>query len=91
MTNTYQLNYVLQIDKILIVSLNQDKAAIKLTQKLRKQGKNTTLFYGKPSKALEYANSYKIKKVIFVGEKEVKLKKFKIKDMRTGREKFEKL
>jgi histidyl-tRNA synthetase len=84
-------NIVLQIDKILIVSLNQDKAAIKLTQKLRKQGKNTTLFYGKPSKALEYANSYKIKKVIFVGEKEVKLKKFKIKDMRTGREKFEKL
>jgi|TARA_Y100000034_G_scaffold135819_1_gene209307 histidyl-tRNA synthetase len=84
-------NIVLQIDKILIVSLNQDKAAIKLTQKLRKQGKNTTIFYGKPSKALEYANSYKIKKVIFVGEKEVKLKKFKIKNMKTGREKFEKL
>jgi histidyl-tRNA synthetase len=44
------------------------------------------MFYGKPSKALDYANAYKINKVIFVGEKEVKKKKFKIKDMESGKE-----
>ena len=84
-------NIILQIDKILIVSLNQDKAAIQLAKKLRKQGKNTTIFYGKPSKALEYANSYRMKKVIFVGAKEVKARKFKVKIMKTGRESFLKI
>ncbi|MBN1639443.1 MAG: hypothetical protein JW866_10775 [Ignavibacteriales bacterium] len=44
------------------------------------------MFYGKPSKGLEYANSYKIKKVVFVGDKEVKAKKFKVKDMESGKE-----
>jgi len=73
-------------EKYLIISLEQDKEAIKLTQKLRNKGKLVTLQYGKPSKALEYANSYNIQKVIFVGEKEVKSKKFKIKDMKTGKE-----
>ncbi len=78
-------------EKFLIISLNQDKKAINLVQKMRKQGKNTVLFYGKPSKALEYANSYKINKVIFVGKEEIKKKKFKIKDMKTGKETYEKL
>ena len=77
-------------EKILIISLNQDKKAIKLAQKLRKEGKNITMFYGKPSKALEYANSYKIQKVIFIGKEEVKKGKFKIKDMGTGKENYEK-
>ena len=66
-------------EKILVISLNQDKEAIKLTQKLRKQDKNVALFYGKPSKALEYANSYKIQKVIIVGKEEIKNNNFKIK------------
>ena len=71
-------------EKILVISLNQDKEAIKISQQLRKQGKNVSMFYGKPSRALEYANAYKIQKVIFVGEKEIKNKKFKIKDMTSG-------
>ena len=74
-------------DKFLVVSLNQDRQAIKLAQKLRNQGKIVSLFYGKPSKALEYANSYKINKVVFVGSKDLKKKLFKIKDMKTGKEK----
>ena len=74
-----------EIEKYLIVSLGEDKKAIDLAKKLRIQGKNVSVFYGKPSKALEYANSYKIKKVIFVGEKEVKEKVFRIKNMITGR------
>lgn len=74
-------------DKYLIVSLNKDLQAIKLAQKLRKQGKRVSMFYGKPSKALDYANSYKLNKVVFVGSKELKEKIFKIKDMDTGKEK----
>ena len=74
-------------EKFLVVSLNQDRQAIKIAQKLRKKGKIVSLFYGKPSKALEYANSYKINKVVFVGTKELKKKLFKVKDMKTGKEK----
>ena len=73
-------------EKYLIVSLSEDKKSIELAQKLRSSGKTVTIIYGKPSKALDYANSYKINKVIFVGEKEVKEKKFKVKDMLTGKE-----
>ncbi len=80
----------IQLPKIqyMIISINQDKAAIKIAQELRAGGKSTILFYGKPSKALEYANSLGIEKVIFVGEKEVKSKKFKVKDMKDGKEKI---
>jgi histidyl-tRNA synthetase len=74
-------------NKILIVSLNEDKQAIKIANKLRKLGNVVSIFYGKPSKALEYANSYKFNQTIFVGAKEVKQKKFKVKDMKTGKEK----
>lgn len=84
-------NIAINIDKVLVVSLNQDRKAIELAKKLRKQGKNASIFYGKPSKALEYANSYGIKRVIIVGTKEVKIKKFIIKDMKTGKEKILKI
>ena len=73
-------------EKILVISLEQDKEAIKLAQDLRAKGKSVTLCYGKPSKSLEYANSCEIEKVIFVGSKEIKEKKFKIKDMKSGKE-----
>ena len=73
-------------EKTLIISLNQDKEAINLAKKLRNKGKSCMIYYGKPSKALDYANSYNFQKVIFVGGKEVKAKKFMIKDMKTGKE-----
>jgi len=82
---------LININRILIVSLNQDKKAIALAKKLRKSGKNTSVYFGKPSKALEYANSCGIKKVIFVGSKEIKVKRFKIKNMKTGKETLLKL
>lgn len=77
---------VISFDKILVVSLNKDKESIILAQKLREKEKIVSVYYGKPSKALEYANSYGFKKVIFVGEKEVKVKKFKMKNMDSGKE-----
>ena len=79
---------IVDIEKYLIVSLNQDKKAIQVARQLRAKGKNTSVYFGKPSKALEYANSYGIKKVIFVGAQEVKKKLIKIKDMKTGRERM---
>jgi histidyl-tRNA synthetase len=73
-------------EKFMVVSIDKDKESIVLAKKLREKGKNVILKFGKPSKALEYANSYDIKKIVFVGEKELKEKKFKVKDMDTGKE-----
>ena len=73
-------------DKTLIVSLEQDKEAINVAEKLRGKKQIVSIFYGKPSKALDYANAYGFGKVVFVGSKEVKAKRFKIKDMKSGKE-----
>lgn len=81
-------NIIMNLDKILVISLDEDKQAIKIAQKLRKAGNRVSIFYGKPSKALEYANSYDYNQVIFVGAKEVKQKKVKVKDMISGKEKM---
>jgi histidyl-tRNA synthetase len=72
--------------KVLVLSIGEDAAAIKTAEKLRKKGDSVTMFYGGPTKALDYANSYGIDKVIFIGKEEIKKKKMKIKDMKTGKE-----
>ena len=74
--------------KIIIISLNQDKKSIELADKIRALKIPCQIFYGKPGKALEYANSYNIPLVIFVGDEEVRKKKFKLKNMNTGKEKL---
>ena len=73
-------------DKILLISLNQDKKAISLAKELREKNIICGIFYGKPSKALEYADSYGYKNVIFIGDDEVTKKEYKIRDMKTGKE-----
>jgi histidyl-tRNA synthetase len=78
-------NLKINQEKFLVVSLEQDEEAIKIVRILRKQGKNASIFYGKPSKALEFANSYNYGNVIFVGEKEVQAKRYKVKDMVSGK------
>lgn len=79
-------NVFVDIDKVLVVSLNQDKEAIDISRQLRKQGRNVSVFFGKPAKAFEFAGSYGIKKILFVGKQEVETKKFKVKDINTGKE-----
>lgn len=74
--------------KVLIISFNQDKKAIELADKIRSLDVGCEIMYGKPGKAMDYANSTQIPFVIFVGEEEVKKKKFKIKDMASGKEKL---
>ena len=71
---------------ILIISINKDKEVIKLAKELRKNGIACSVFYNKVSKALEYANSKKINYAILVGGKEVKSKKFTLRDMKSGKE-----
>jgi len=78
-------------ESYLVISLGKDKESIKIAKELREKENSVSIFYGKPSKALEYANSYKINNVIFVGEDEVKSKKFKIKNMSSGKESLLKL
>ena len=74
-------------NQILIVSLNQDKKAIEIAEKLRKKEERVNLVSGKsPSKALDYANSKGISRVVIIGENEVKSGKFKVKNMDSGKE-----
>ena len=77
-----------KFDKIAIISIDEDKKAIELTKNLRESGKRVTLFYGKPSKALEYANSKSFTSAIFIGKDEAKLKKVKVRDLKSGKEKL---
>jgi histidyl-tRNA synthetase len=75
--------------QILIVSLGQDKKAIEIAEAMRARGNEVNLLSDKsPSKALDYANSKKIMRVVIVGENEVKSKKYSIKEMGTGSERF---
>jgi histidyl-tRNA synthetase len=73
--------------KYILISINQNKKTIELMNKLRE--KNIPCFMmNKISKALDYADNYKIPYVIFIGEKEVKKNKYKLRDMKTGKEKL---
>ncbi len=74
--------------KILIISIEQDKKAISLANKLRKQRNSCSIYYGKPTKALDYANSYNFPYVIFLGKEEAKKGKIKLRDMKSGKEKL---
>lgn len=71
--------------KVVIISIGKDKDSIKFLQELRKSN-ISSLMLNKLSKGLEYANSYSIPYAVFIGEKEVKSKKFKLRDMKTGKE-----
>ena len=69
---------------------NEKKASylLELAKVLREQGNKTQLMMDKTlKKAMEYANTKKIKNVIIIGDEEVSSQKIKIKNMDTGKEK----
>jgi histidyl-tRNA synthetase len=72
--------------KVLILSIDQDLAAIKLASKLRKEGISAGIEFRKVGKGMDYANAVKIPYVVFLGESEVDSKKYKLKNMETGKE-----
>ena len=78
-----------EIDKptVILISINKDEEMIKLAKKLRKANISCITFSGKTGKAMEYANSLEIPYVVFIGEQEIKKKKFTLKDMKSGEEK----
>jgi histidyl-tRNA synthetase len=70
----------------IVVSIGEDKVAVKLAEALRENNVACSVMFGKMSKALEYANSYSLDYAIFVGPDEVKKKKFTLRNMKTGNE-----
>ncbi len=72
----------------IVISIDQEKEAIKVTQKMRKEGISTLITKEKIGKALEYADSYGIQNAIFIGSDEVKKKKLKLRNMKTGKEEY---
>src|SRR3989344_2277443 len=69
----------------LVINIQQDRESIEFTEFLRKN-KIRTIVLEKISKGLDYANSIGIPYVVFIGSEEVKKKKFKLRNMKTGRE-----
>jgi histidyl-tRNA synthetase len=74
--------------RVLIISIGQDEKSIKLSESLRKNSIPCLIMYNKVSKALEFANSYALPYVIFLGADEAKKKKVKLRDMKSGKEEF---
>lgn len=73
--------------KVVLISINQDKKTISLMNSLREKS-IPCFMMEKVSKALEYANVVHVPYIIFIGSDEVKQKKFKLRDMKTGKERF---
>jgi len=71
--------------KCLLISIGQTEKTMNLMNKLRKNLVSCFMM-DKVSKALEYANYYSIPFVVFIGEDEIKKKKFKLRNMKSGKE-----
>ncbi len=74
--------------KVVIVSMNADKTALQLAKKLRNEDISCLIAYGKPGKALDYANTMQVKYAVFIGERELEKKKVTLKNMETGEERL---
>ena len=75
--------------KVQVISIGEDEAAIGLASRLRERSVSVNLILDKSiGKAMEYADAKGVEKVVFVGADEVKKGKFKVRDMKSGEEKF---
>lgn len=76
------------VTEVFVIPINMKKEAGALVRKLRETGIQTEvdIMSRGPSKNLQYADSLKIPFVLFVGEEEVKAKKYKLKEMQSGKE-----
>ena len=79
---------ITEVFVIPVIPVNAEKLIAVLLNKLRDAGikTETDLMKRGISKNLQYANSLGIPFVLFVGEEEVKIKKYKLKEMKTGKE-----
>ncbi len=78
---------------VYIIPIKTLKESLKIAEQLRKKGLNISidLLDKGISRNLDYANKQKIPYVIFIGPEELKKKKLKLRDMKTGKEKFLKI
>jgi len=76
------------VTKVYIVPIGTFKESLKIAEELRNENVQVDIdLIGKgPSKNLQYANSLGIPYVLFVGKEELKQKKVKLKNMKTGKE-----
>ena len=87
-------DFEVEDNSILIIPIKKDKKLLKeclnIADKLRKMEKivEVDLMNRKLNKALNYANTVGISKVIMIGEKELNEGKISIKDMETGEQKL---
>ncbi len=74
--------------KVYIIPVKATNEAMSLLKKLRSENINSDmdLMSRGISKNLDYANTLKIPHVVFVGEEEIRQNKFKLRDMKTGKE-----
>ncbi|MBW3013304.1 histidine--tRNA ligase [Candidatus Woesearchaeota archaeon] len=81
------------VTQIYIIPIGTQKESFGIALKIRKQGFNVDMDLCNRgiSKNLNYANSYNIPYVIFIGEEELKNKKVKLKDMKSGKEQLVKI
>ena len=73
------------VTKCIIISIEQDEESIKVLGKLREAGISCFMMK-KVNKALDYASKMEIPFVIFIGKEEIKKKKLKLRNMKTGKE-----
>ena len=87
-------DFEVEDESILIIPIKKDKKLLKeclnIADVLRESGKSVEvdLMNRKLNKALNYANTVGISKVIMIGEKELNEGKISIKDMKTGEQKL---
>jgi len=76
------------VTQVYIIPIKTRKECIKIIQELRNNNirSDIPLTDKGLSKCLDYANSFEIPYVLIVGEDELKQKKLKLKDMKTGKE-----
>ncbi|HLC31307.1 MAG TPA: histidine--tRNA ligase [Candidatus Nanoarchaeia archaeon] len=75
-----------KLPEVIIISLGQPEITQTLAQKIRENAISCLTTNEKPGKALEYANATQIPFAIFIGDDEVKKKKYKLKNLATGNE-----
>ncbi len=76
------------VTRLYVIPIGTVNESVALCEELRNAGVDTDMdIMGRgPSKNMDYANKLGIPFVLFVGEDELKAKKYKLKDMKTGKE-----
>ncbi len=77
-----------EVPKVVLISIGQDIPVIKLAKTLRKENIPCLTWLGKLVNALEFANTLGIQNAVFIGEEEIQKGKFKLRNMKSGEEKF---